>query len=186
MQTELYDPSFVDETRVFDSGWYAVVTIPRHEKRVVQHFQAREIEHCLPLYQAHRRWRDGSRVTLDLPLFPGYVFVRVRKPEYGKALRVPGVLRFVIGANAEPASLSHAEVHLLQTELDRRGAEPFHLLAVGTRARIRSGSLAGMEGVVLRWKNRMRVVLTLDLIRKSVAVEVDESDLEPSSPQFAA
>jgi transcription antitermination factor NusG len=158
--------------------WFAVYTSPRHEKRVSQYLSLKEIEHYLPLYRTQRKWSDGSKVTLDLPLFPGYLFVRIDGSERVRVLQVPGVLSFVGGTGGQPASLPEAEINALRTGLPLRHAEPHPLLTVGQRARIRSGALAGMEGVVVRRKNSLRVVLTMDIIRRSVAVEVDETELE--------
>jgi transcription antitermination factor NusG len=159
-------------------GWFAVYTLSRHEKRAAQYLIQREIEHYLPLYHPRRRWSDGSLVTLDLPLFPGYLFVRTNRNDRVRILRVPGVLAFVCGTGRQPTPLPDAEIETLRAGLHLRHAEPHPLLTVGQRARIRSGALAGMVGVVVRKKNNLRVVLTLDLIQQSVAVEVDGSELE--------
>ena len=161
------------------SRWFAVYTTSRHEKRVAEHFSHRQIEHFLPLYRADRKWKDGSRVTLDLPLFPGYIFVHIRKTERVSVLNVPGALAVVGGTGREPAPLPDAAIDALRCGLRQREAEPHPLLTVGNRARIRSGAFAGMEGVVVKKKNGFRVVLTLEQIMQSIAVEVDEGDLEP-------
>lgn len=160
-------------------NWFAVYTASRHEKRVAQHFSHRQIEHFLPLYQSQRKWKDGSRVTLHLPLFPGYIFVHIPKTDRVRVLNVPGALAVVGGAGREPASLPNDAIDALRCGLQRCQAEPHALLTVGSRARIRGGAFAGMEGVVLRRKNGFRVVLTLEQIMRSIAVEVSEADLEP-------
>jgi transcription antitermination factor NusG len=142
----------------------------------------REIEHYLPLYQVRRKWRNGLTVTVDLPLFPGYLFVRIERDERVRVLETPSVLSFVEGAGAKPVSLPESEIAALRTGLRLRHAEPHPLLTVGQRARIRSGALAGMEGVVVRKKNSLRVVLTMDMIMQSVSVEVDGAELEIVDP----
>jgi transcription antitermination factor NusG len=159
-------------------NWYAAYTSPRHEKRVNQQLEMREIEHYLPLYRTQRKWSDGSRVTLDLPLFPGYIFVCIQRAQRVRVLEVPGVLAIVGGTAGEPASLPASEIDALRSGLSERTAQPHPLLKVGQRARIRSGAFAGMEGVVQRMKYSYRVVLTLDSIMQSFAVEVDGEDLE--------
>jgi transcription antitermination factor NusG len=159
--------------------WFAVFTSPRHEKRVGHHFSLRDIEHYLPLYRSPRKWRNGLKVVLDLPLFPGYIFVRIKRAERVRVLEVPGVLAVVGGPAGEMAPLPEAEIDALRSGLHLRLAEPHPLLTVGQRARIRSGAFAGFEGVVVRKKNSLRVVLTMDLIMQSVAVEVDGEELEP-------
>jgi transcription antitermination factor NusG len=159
-------------------NWFAVYTSSRHEKRVNQQLEMREIEHYLPLYRTQRKWSDGSRVTLDLPLFPGYIFVCIQRAQRVRVLEVPGVLTIVGGTGGEPASLPASEIVALRSGLSERNAQPHPLLKVGQRARIRSGAFAGMEGVVQRMKFSFRVVLTLDSIMQSFAVEVDGEDLE--------
>lgn len=158
--------------------WFAVYTTPRHEKRVGEYLKLREIEHYLPLYQVRRKWRNGATEILDLPLFPGYLFVRIERNRRVTVLETPGVLSFVGGTGGRPASLPEDEIDALRSGLPLRHAEPHPLLTVGQRARIRSGALAGMEGVVVRQKNSLRVVLTMDMILQSVSVEVDGSELD--------
>jgi transcription antitermination factor NusG len=163
----------------FEPHWFAVYTTSRHEKRVDQHLTMREIEHYLPTYQTQRKWSDGSRVTLNLPLFPGYIFVHIKRAQRVRVLEVPGVLTIVGGTGRVAAPLPIGDIEALRTGLHLRRAEPHPLLQVGQRARIKSGALAGMEGVVVRKKNSFRVVLTMDAIMQSIAVEVDANELEP-------
>ena len=158
--------------------WFAVYTTCRHEKRVAQHLSHRQIEHHLPLYRSERKWRDGSRVALDLPLFPCYIFVHIHRTARAQVLQVPGALAVVGGTGGEPAPLPDAAIQALMSGLEQERVEPSPLLTAGQRARIRSGAFAGMEGVVQRKKGGLRVVLTLQLIMQSIAVEVDETDLE--------
>ncbi len=158
--------------------WFAVYTSSRHEKRVAQHLEVREIEHYLPLYRTQRKWSDGSRVTLDLPLFPGYLFVCIQRSQRVQVMKVPGVLALVGGTGGEPASLPASDIDTLRVGLPLRIAQPHPLLKVGQRARIRSGAFAGMQGIVQRLKYSYRVVLTLDCIMQSFAVEVDSDELE--------
>jgi transcription antitermination factor NusG len=163
----------------YASNWFAVYTTSRHEKRVAQHLGQRQIEYYLPLYRSQRKWSDGSRVTLDLPLFPGYIFVHINRAERVRVLCVPGALAVVGGNGREPVPLPDSAIEALRTGLQLHPVEPHPLLTVGQRARIRSGAFAGMVGVVMRNKNCCRVVLTLEHIMQSVAVELDAEDLEP-------
>jgi len=162
--------------------WFALHMTARHEKRVAQHLSQREIECYLPLYRSERKWSDGSRVTLDLPLFSGYMFVRIRRNERGNVLAVPGVLAVVYGTGREPASIPDSTIDALRTGLQFVRAQPHPLLTAGRRVRIRGGALAGFEGIVVRSKNSCRVILTLDHIMQSYAVEVGMDDLEPLTP----
>ena len=157
--------------------WFAVYTTCRHEKRVARHLEQRQIEHFLPLYRTQHRWKDGSRVMVDLPLFPGYVFVRVDSRNRVGVLAVPGVVS-MIGTALRPAPLPDFEVEKLRTGLDPMRAEPHPLTIVGQRVRIKTGALSGVEGIVIRRKSGIRVVLTLSLLMQSIAIEVDGDDVE--------
>jgi transcriptional antiterminator NusG len=167
------------------SRWFAAYTTCRHEKRVAQHFSQREIDHYLPLYQSERKWRDGSRVKLDLPLFPSYIFVNIKKADRAKVLNVPGILAVVGGTGGEPAALPDSAIEALRSGLKEQKIEPHPLLTVGRRARIRSGAFAGMTGIVVRKKSGFRVVITLEQIMQSIAVEIGEENLEPLGEDVA-
>jgi len=158
--------------------WFAVYTCSRHEKRVDRQLEMREIEHYLPLYRTQHKWSDGSRVTLDLPLFPGYLFVCIPRTERVRVLQVPGVLAVVGGTAGEPTALPASEIDALRSGLAERRAAPHPLLKVGQRARIRSGAFAGMEGIVQRFNYSFRVILTMDSIMQSFSVEVEREELE--------
>jgi len=160
-------------------GWFALYTNSRHEKKVAEHLDQRQIEHFLPLYHSHRKWKDGSRVRLELPLFSGYLFVRISRSERGRVLEVPGAVALLMGAGGEPAALPDTTIQTLRSGLRERNAEPHPLLVSGQHARIRSGAFAGFEGVVVRQKNLCRVVLTLQNIMRSFSVELSIDDLEP-------
>ncbi len=161
-------------------NWFTIYTVPHHEKRIGEHLAQRQIEYFLPLYHTQRRWRNGLTVDLELPLFPSYVFVHTgSQRERVRVLEVPGVLFMVGGTGRKPIPLPENEINQLRAELHLRRAEPCPLLLVGQRVRIRAGALAGMEGILERRKNGIRVVLTLELIHQSIAVEVNSDDLEP-------
>jgi transcription antitermination factor NusG len=158
--------------------WFAAYTTPRHEKAVVRQLDARRLECFLPLYSSVRRWKNGCRVTVDRPLFPSYVFVRVKRRDSVKVLQIPGVLSMV-GTAREPSALPCSEIESLRAGLRLRQCEPHPYLVAGEKVRITAGSLEGMVGVLVRRKNDFRVVLTLDLIRQSVSVEVGVDEIEP-------
>jgi transcriptional antiterminator NusG len=164
------------------SKWFALYTTARHEKRVAEHLSQRQIECYLPLYRSERKWSDGSRVTLELPLFPCYLFIHIRRKERVSVLSVPGALAVVGGTGGEPAALPDASIDALRSGLEMRHAQPHPLLTVGQRVRIRSGALAGLEGIVVRNKSGFRVVMTLEHIMQSYSIEVDMEDLELLTP----
>src|SRR5713101_4519172 len=160
-----------------EQHWYAAYTCAKHEKRVSTELGMRKVEHFLPLYSSVRRWKD-RRVTLDLPLFPGYVFVRLALRERLRVLQIPRVVRLV-GFGGQPTALPDSEMEILQAGRSRSpNAEPHPLLGVGRHVRITGGPFAGLEGILKRRKSRLRVVVSLELIQRSVAVDVDAADVE--------
>jgi len=157
--------------------WYVAHTSANHEKRLTQQLLQRSVENFLPLYDTVRRWKD-RRMKLQLPLFPGYVFVRLPLCDRLKVLQVPGVAR-LISFNGHPAALPDEEVDALRAGLATQlRVEPHPYLTVGRRVRVKCGPLEGVEGILIRKKNACRVVLSLDIIMRSASVEVDASDLE--------
>jgi transcription antitermination factor NusG len=166
------------ENRVGEVRWFAGYTAARHEKRIAQHFTQRGIEHFLPQYETIHRWNNGRHRVL-LPLFPGYIFVRIALQERLRVLEVPGFVRLV-GFNSLPVPLPDADINSMREALTRGVlAEPYPYLTVGTRVEIRNGPLQGMTGILLRRQNKCRVVISVDLIMRSMAVEVEASDVVP-------
>jgi transcription antitermination factor NusG len=158
--------------------WLAAYTAPRHEKTVARHLVAREVEHFLPLYKSARRWKNGLRVEVQFPLFPNYVFVRTNPLACSRMLEIPGLLAFA-GAGRRAGAIDEAEIHWLREEVSLRRFEPHPYLVAGSKVRITAGPLAGQSGILLRKKSSLRVVLSIELIRQSVAVEVDAIEIEP-------
>jgi transcription antitermination factor NusG len=165
-------------TEYLEPRWYAAYTKANHEKRVREQLEHRSIESFLPLYESVRRWKD-RRVRLAMPLFPGYIFVRLAFRDRISVLQVPGVAKLV-GFNGTPAALPEDEIEALRKGL-RCGvrAEPHPYLIVGKRVRVKSGPLAGLTGILMRKKNRARFIISVDLIMRSVAIEVEALELEP-------
>jgi len=157
--------------------WYAAYTSANHEKRVAEQFGIRSVEYYLPVYSSVRRWKD-RRVTLQLPLFPSYVFVRLALCDRLRILRIPGVVRLV-GFDGAPTALPDSEIECLRSGLEGGNrVEPHPYLRVGRRVQVKSGPMEGMQGILLKRKSKFRVVLSIELIQRSIAVEIDESDLE--------
>lgn len=160
--------------------WYAVYVNANHEKRVAQQLVQRSIEHLLPLYESLRRWKD-RRVRLQMPLFPGYVFVRLALRDRVQVLQVPSVVNLV-GFGGHPVPLKEAEIQAITICLDRGiRVEPHPYLQAGQRARVMRGPLQGLEGIILRRKNGPRFIVSFEYLMRSVAVEVEEVDLTPVS-----
>jgi len=165
------------EAQTFSSKWFAAYTNSRHEKCVATQFAERQIESFLPLYATRHRWRNRCEMLVELPLFQNYVFVRIDPRERVRVLEVPGVLSLV-GFGRTLAPLPDFEIEALRSGLAQRKIEPHPYLVIGERVCIKAGPMVGMEGVLVRKKNNFRVVLALDVIMQSMAVEVDADDLE--------
>jgi transcription antitermination factor NusG len=158
--------------------WYAVHTRPRHEKKVAEEVRAREFEGFLPLHRSRRRWKNGVVADVELPLFPCYLFVKIPLCERVRLLQLPGVIGFAVNS-VHPTALAEQDVEALRVMSALCRAEPHPFLRAGDRVRIVTGPLAGMEGILVRRAHELRVVLSLDFIMRSVAVEVSELDIEP-------
>jgi transcription termination/antitermination protein NusG len=163
----------------FEPQWYAAWTRSRHEKSVAEQLERKSVETFLPVYETVRKWKNG-RHRVALPLFPGYAFVRIALRDRLEVLKVPGVVRFV-GFNGAPAPLDDEEIEALRRAMALGvRAEPHPFLTVGRRVRITAGPLAGYEGILVRRKGSLRVVLSIDLIQRSILVQTDAGSLEPA------
>ena len=159
-----------------ETAWYAAYTCANHERRVADQLAQRSMEHFLPTFESVRRWKD-RRMRLELPLFPGYIFVRLSLRDRFRVLQIPSVVRFV-GFGGGPTALSDQEIDILRASLlPALGASPHPYLKVGKKVRIVSGPLEGTEGILLRRKNGLRVVVAIDLIQRAAAIEVDAADV---------
>jgi len=161
----------------YEPHWYAAYTCANHEKRVTEQLAERYVEYFLPQYQSVRRWKD-RRVKLQFPLFPGYVFVRLALRDRLRVLQIPSVVRLV-GFDGHPSALPDKEIEVLRASVSAQiRAEPHPYLTVGRRVRIKRGPLEGVEGILVRKRNALRLVLSIDLIAGSAAVEVEAADIE--------
>jgi transcription antitermination factor NusG len=161
--------------------WYAIYTNARHEKVVARQLSQRSIESFLPLYRSVHRWKDRRKVV-ELALFPSYVFVRIAIEERLRVLQVPGVVGLV-GFDGKFPALPDQEITSLRNGLENHiYAEPHPYLRVGKRVRVIGGPMAGVEGILTRQKDKYRIVLSIDALMRSVALEVDSADLGPLAP----
>lgn len=158
--------------------WYAVSVCPRHERLVVWHLESHGFNWFLPVYRSVRRWKD-RRKELEMVLFPGYVFVNLDLRDRLGILRAPGVLRFVT-FQGQPATIPDSEMRVLGSGLSAGlRPQPHPYMCQGRKVRVKRGPLVGVEGIMIRRKGRFQLVLSIDLIMRSVMLEVDEADVEP-------
>lgn len=161
-----------------DSKWYAVQTRSRHEKSVSQQLRCRNVDVFLPTYGAVHRWKNGDH-NVELPLFPGYTFVRIALKDRLQVLKVPGSVRLV-GVNGRPIPLDVYEFENLRNGVNNGiKAQPHPFLVMGRRVRIMGGPLRGCKGIMIRKRNNIAVVISVDLIRRSIQVEIDPACIEP-------
>ena len=157
--------------------WYAVYANSRHEKVVARQLKQRGIETFLPLYRTWHRWKD-RRKLVELALFPSYVFVKIAPREKLRLLQVSGVVH-IVTFNGQLAELPEQEINALRNGLENDVyAEPCPYLRVGRKVRVVRGPMAGTEGILARKKDKYRVVLSIDVLMRSIAVEVDALDLQ--------
>lgn len=157
--------------------WYAAYTTARHEKVVAQQLAERRVETFLPLYRTLHRWAD-RRKLVELALFPSYVFVKINPRDKLCVLQVPSVVHLV-SFNGQLAELPETEINALRNGLEHDVyAEPYPYLRVGKRVRVVRGPMTGTEGILVRKKDKYRVVISIDVLMRSVAVEIDGGDLQ--------
>jgi len=162
-----------------NSQWFAVRTAAGREKAVASQLREKGYEEFLPVYRSRRQWCDRVK-ELELALFPGYLFCRFDFNQRLPILITPGV-QMIVGTGKLPAPVNEAEIEALRRVVaSGTQAEPHDYLAVGQRVRIRAGSLAGLEGILVEAKNSWRMILSVELLRRSVAVEVDRAALAPA------
>jgi transcription antitermination factor NusG len=160
------------------SDWWALYTRHQHEKAVAEMLSAKDFEVFLPLYDSMRRWKDRKKL-ITLPLFPCYVFVRGGLHRRLQVVTTPGV-HTILFRGEQVAIIPESEIQAIRmaVEGDFR-VEPHPFLKCGERVRVIRGSLEGVEGILVRKKNLYRLVLSVDMMAQSVAVEIDASDVEP-------
>jgi transcription antitermination factor NusG len=157
--------------------WYVLFVRSNQEKRVADALRGRDIEYFLPSYKSVRQWKD-RRVTLEIPLFPGYVFLRLPLAERARALSVANVVSLV-GTRNQPSAISDEEIAWIRLGIEHGNAEPYPYLKVGQRVVVTEGVLCGMQGILERKRNNSRVVVSLDSIARAFVVEIDASWVRP-------
>jgi transcription antitermination factor NusG len=169
--TKTYETSNCSEAQI-GVDWYALYTKHRHEKVIARNLTYKGFESFVPLYEAARNWKDRVK-QIDMPLFPCYVFFRGDLERRLEIAKIPGIFSLVSnGGRPNP---------ILASEIDniRRAAgsgarlEPHPFLSCGDRVRVKCGPLAGIEGILVRKKSVYRLVLTVEMLGKAAALEVD-------------
>jgi len=162
---------------VAETSWYAVYTVVRHEKSVNTALTEKEINTFLPIKKVLSRWKD-RRKEIDVPLFPGYVFVNSSLENKLKILNTRGVIR-ILGINGHPTPVPNEQIEsikrLLEADLN---FDPYPYFKEGKEVVVVKGPLEGMSGKIVERRGEFRLILSVDLINRSISVEVDISDVE--------
>lgn len=173
--------SDIDGIVATGSGWSAIYTRSRHEKAVAAMLTAKNFEVFLPLYQAVRCWSD-RKVLISLPLFPCYVFVRSGMHRRLDLITTPGIHSIVLHGE-RVAIIPECEIEAIRRAVEGPSRlEPHPYLKCGERVRVIRGALEGLEGILVRKKNVFRLVLSVEMMAQSAAVEIDASDVEAVGP----
>jgi transcription antitermination factor NusG len=170
--------SQIIDAGMHETSWWALYTRHQHEKTVAEMLSAKGFEVFLPLYESLRRWKDRSKM-LTMPLFPCYVFVRGGLNRRLQIMTTPGI-HMILFHGEQVAIIPEAEIQAIRKVIEG----PFHIephpfLKCGDRVRVTRGSLEGVEGILVRKKNIYRLVLSVDMMAQSVAVEIDAAEVEP-------
>lgn len=167
------------ESQCSDRSWYAIRVQSKFESVASTTLRGKGYEEFLPLYRARRRWSDRTK-EIELPLFPGYLFCRFDvRDRLLPIFTTPGVMS-IVGAGKTPIPIEEDEIEAVRAVL-RLGlaAQPWPYLAVGSRVYIDRGPLAGVEGIVTSTDRVYRLVLSVSLLERSIAVEIDREWARP-------
>lgn len=158
--------------------WYAVYTYGRHEKKVAAQLAEKSAVCFLPLRRVMSRWKDRQKLV-EFPLFPGYVFVNIPLTEKLKVLSTGGVVS-LIGFNSKPEPIPAEQILAIMAFMEENLAyDPYPYITEGKRVEIKHGLLKGLQGILVRKKSAYKFVISVDIIQKSVALEIDAADVEP-------
>ena len=183
---QIIDPVPAPATDIDDSEsrWYAIRTRSRHEKVAVRELELQSITVFLPLMGSIRQWSD-RRTKVEMPLFPGYAFVRVGylSPDRLRVLRTTGVVGFV-GQNPAGTWIPDEQIESIRTILERGIPVKEHpFLNVGQRVRVRTGSLSGVEGILVAVKGARTLVISVEPIQRSLCISLDDYQIEAVETQ---
>ena len=173
----LSGPMILPVTNLCESAWYAIYTRHQHEKMVAQNLTNKGFETFLPLYATTHHWKDRMK-ALWLPLFPSYVFLNGGLDRRLQIVTTPGI-HGIVSCGEQPAAIPAIEIEAIRRVVEsgaRIEAHPY--LKLGDRVRIKCGPLEGIQGILVRKKNICRLVLSVEMLGKSAAMEIDAFQVE--------
>jgi transcription antitermination factor NusG len=164
--------------------WFVLQTLPNGERKVERSLSQKGYECLLPTYWRKRRWSDRT-VTIELPLFPRYIFCRFNSSAIGKAVSTPGVSK-IVSFGGRPAGVSASEIEALQllasSDLLR---EPWAYIPSGTPVKVETGPLAGVEGIICPGDDKRQLIISVTLLQRSVAIQLGEGTIVSVAPGFS-
>lgn len=161
-----------------DWRWHALTVTHKHERTACNHLQYRGLEGFSPVWRARRRWSDRVK-ELEVALFPGYVFCRFPQAERARVLSTPGVTS-IVSFGKTPGIVEEEEIAAVRAIVaSGLPAQPWPYLRAGQRVRVEQGCLQGLTGTLVRSRDDFRVVVNVELLQRSVAVEIDRRSLTP-------
>jgi transcription antitermination factor NusG len=174
-------PDLVANSETDDIRWFAVQVRTRWESSTAILLSGKGYQTLLPTYQTKKRW-NGRVKQMNAPLFPGYVFCQFDALKRLPILVTPGVIS-VVGRGRVPFPVNDQEIAAIQMIVTSGfQAEPWPYLEVGQKIRIEGDSLSGLEGILIQFKGNNRIVVSVSLLRRSVALEIDRDCVRPVSP----
>ena len=163
------------------ANWYALFTRHQHEKSVASALSKKSYEVYLPLFHSVRRWQDRAK-ALWLPLFPGYVFIREGMDRQLQILTTPGVIH-IVKWGGRPAIVPPGQLNAIRQIIESCPSVETHpYLQSGDRVRVKTGPLMGLEGILTRKKGAARLVISMEMLGRAAAVEIDVSNVERIGP----
>jgi transcription antitermination factor NusG len=160
--------------------WFVVHVRSRHEFSVTERLVKSGMDAFLPVVERLSRWKDRKKL-ISFPLFPGYLFVKIRKSNHEKltVLKTPGVVRFIGQTPGEPEPVPDDQILSLKRLVESKETlDPYPYLKEGNRVKIRSGPLSGVEGILVQRKGLHHLVLSVDILRQGVAIQVEAASVE--------
>jgi transcription antitermination factor NusG len=162
----------------YQHPWFALQVRTQHEKSVAQFLSGRSYEWFLPLYKCRKRWSDRVK-EVETPLFPGYLFCRFNPLERLPILQTPGVIQ-IVGYNRQPVAIEESEIQAIQMlVVSGLPKQPWPFLHTGEKVQIESGPLRGMVGILTDFKGKHRLIISITLLQRAVAVEIDSALVTP-------
>jgi len=168
---------------MLDAAWYAVAVRSNFERIVAESLRQKDYEIFLPAYRSERRWSDRAKVV-ECALFPGYLFCRMELRQRVPLLNTPGVVS-IVGVGKCAAPVQDGEIAAIKAIIESGlPVAPWPFLKAGQIVYINQGPLAGVEGIVIATKNRSRLVVSVEMLRRSVTVEIESHWAETGKPAY--